>query len=94
MNGLWRLLPSRFMDSEQAFRTMLAGHVVGVAYCLGVRALPQKLCGINLGWIHNELGGADRSCIAKKAVIASIYLTFGKGAISVATSGAFTTPGL
>ncbi|KAF2113571.1 hypothetical protein BDV96DRAFT_661773 [Lophiotrema nucula] len=36
MNRPWRPLPSKRLSPEQAFRTMLVGHVAGIAYCLVV----------------------------------------------------------
>jgi 4-hydroxybenzoate polyprenyltransferase len=72
---------------------MLIGHMVGIAYCFVVGGMRQKLLGIVLGWVYNELGAADRSCIGKNAVNALGYVTFSMGAISVATDGRFTACG-
>ncbi|KAF2012922.1 hypothetical protein BU24DRAFT_425524 [Aaosphaeria arxii CBS 175.79] len=92
-NKPWRPLPSKRLSPRHAFWLMLASHIAGVIYSLCAGGLRQKLIGIALGWIYNELGGADRSCIGKNVVNALGYVTFSTGAISVAVPGTFTIRG-
>lgn len=94
INRPWRPLPSKRLSNNQAWWTMTLSHMAGIVYCLAVGGLKQKLVGIFLGWLYNEMGGADKSCITKNLVNALGYVTFSMGAISVAASGDFTDCGL
>ncbi len=94
LNKSWRPLPSRRLSPRQAFWIMFCTHVAGIILSLFIGGFRQKMLGIVLGWIYNELGAADRSCIAKNAVNALGYVTFSVGAVSVAGTGRFTQCGL
>jgi 4-hydroxybenzoate polyprenyltransferase len=94
LNKPWRPLPSKRLTAKQAWSMMVVGHCVGLAYSLFAGGWRQKLIGILLGWIYNDLGAADRSCIARNAVNALGYVTFGLGATAVAGPGTFTPAGL
>jgi 4-hydroxybenzoate polyprenyltransferase len=94
INRPYRPLPSKRMSLKQALHLMLIFHVTALTYSAFVGGLRESLLGILFGWIYNELGGSDKSWVARNAMNAIGYVTFSMGAISVASRGNFTVSGM
>ena len=91
LNKPWRPLPSKRITPAQAKVLMLALHPTTVATSIFLGAVPQCVSIILLGYLYNDLGGADRSCIIRNALNAVALPCFGSGATMVILNGSWSS---
>lgn len=87
INKPWRPMPSKRISPSAAFRLMLLAYAAafGISWYLGAM-IPCSLLTI-LGFLYNNLGGADASCIVRNLLNAGLYLSGATGATIVAYGG-------
>ncbi|KAJ9663366.1 hypothetical protein H2198_000883 [Neophaeococcomyces mojaviensis] len=83
INKPWRPLPSKRISSKGAKDLMIGTYLFAylVAHLLG--GASQCLLLAILGYIHNDLGGGDRSWVIRGALNGVAFVSFGSGATEV-----------
>ncbi len=84
LNKPWRPLSSKRLTTAQAKYLMLTLYPTILSVGLFLGALPQSFCLMVLGYVYNDLGGADKSVLIRNALNAIALPCFGSGATMVA----------
>ena len=90
LNKPWRPLPSRRISQRQAKLLMLSLYSSAVFASFRIGGLYQSLALVVLGFLYNDCGGADRSCIVRNLLNGAGYISFASGALSAAFGTQFT----
>ena len=88
LNKPWRPLPSGAISVKNAKRLMLLLYPTALVISLRLGSIAPCISLMILGYIYNDLGGADYSCIIRNVINAGGYTSFASGATIVASSPA------
>ncbi|KAI4161810.1 MAG: hypothetical protein LQ342_004501 [Letrouitia transgressa] len=84
LNKPWRPIPSERLTPAQAKENWITAQVIAASLSLALgQGLWQCLALMVLGYIHNDLGAGDRSCVLRNILNAAGFLCFGTGAAAV-----------
>lgn len=84
-NKPWRPIPSGRISSSHAKWLMLVCYCVALIVSISLDCAVPCLTLMALGWIYNDLGGADYSCLARNLINAAGFTCFASGATIVAS---------
>ncbi len=84
-NKPWRPLPSGFITRKAARRTMLTTYSIAFLISIYLGTIQQCITLMALGFVYNDLGGADRSCVIRNLVNAAGFTCFASGATVIAS---------
>ncbi len=83
LNKTWRPFPSKRLTPAQAKLLMLALHPTVSVISLYLSGLPQCVSLMTLGYLYNDLGGADISCLIRNALNGIALPCFSSGTTMV-----------
>ena len=84
-NKPWRPIPSGRISSSHAKWLMLMCYFVALIVSVSLGCAIPCVTLIALGWIYNDLGGADYNCLARNLINAAGFTCFASGATIVAS---------
>lgn len=90
VNKPWRPLPSNRLSQQQARLLMITLYPVAIFASSQVGGLYQCLTLIVLGFLYNDCGGADASCISRNLINGAGFVCYASGAMEVALGTHFT----
>lgn len=86
INKPWRPLPSGRITPAQAQRLMQISYPMAILASAYLGGLQESIELMFLGWLYNELGWANDSCILRNFANALGFVWWGSGAFSVAVN--------
>ncbi|MCJ1461162.1 hypothetical protein MMC28_011544, partial [Mycoblastus sanguinarius] len=90
-NKPWRPIPSGRISLPNAKWLMWACYSVALIVSINLDCAVPCLTLIALGWIYNDLGGADYSCLVRNFINAAGFTCFASGATVVASGRVMLT---
>lgn len=84
LNKPWRPLPSKRITEAEACIALRASYAISLLLSLSLGGFRQSLALLLLGYWHNDLGGADSSCVTRNLLNAFGLVSFASGAMEVA----------
>lgn len=93
LNKPWRPMPAQRVNRQAAKRLMQIFYLVAFVTSFYLRALPQCLSLVFLGFCYNELGGADRGFLVRNLINAFGFLTYSSGTTLIASESTLNADG-
>ena len=91
LNKPWRSLPSGRLSQSQARILMIVLYPIAVIASSRIGGLQESLILVVLGFLYNQGGGADVSCISRNLINGAGFVCYTRGAMETAMGTKFQT---